>query len=201
MTTLAEASSIDGRDALPYGDAQGCAFLDTRLVVTEVSPDFAAPLGVAPHTAVGRAFTIFLSSRSGALFRRGCGELLTCTDGFTEHVDVVRGDRRRQRAQVCVYALCGAFLVTLSLSPMPQVTSFLLTELDARILEGLAYGESTASIAGRVFLSREAVSYHLTALLRAFGVANRTSLISKAYCAGVLDTANWPPRVCPRFVK
>ena len=200
MTALTEVSSItSGCSVLLHGDAPSCAFLDTRLVISRVSADFAELLDATPHDLVGRDFTSFLDPESRGVVHKRCGELLPHTGGFTQQVDVVRGDRRHQRAQVCVYTFRGAFLVTLT--PAPRTAAIVLAKLDARILEGLAHGDSTELIATRLFLSRQAVSYHVAAMLRTFKVANRASLISKAYCAGVLDSASWPPRVPARFVK
>jgi DNA-binding CsgD family transcriptional regulator len=199
MTALTEALLITDGGVLLRGDAPNCAFLDARLVISRVSPDFAALLDAEPRDVVGQDFTSFLDPESRRMVHRRCGELLPHAGGFTDQVQIVRGDRRRQRAQVCVYTFRGAFLVTLS--PAPRTTSVVLAKLDAQILEGLAHGDSTELIASRLFLSRQAVSYHVTAMLRTFKVANRASLISKAYCAGVLDAASWPPHVPARFVK
>ena len=200
MAALPEVSLIAGDGGvLLHGDAPSCAFLDARLVISRVSADFAELLDADPHDLVGQDFTSFLDPDSRRALHLRCGELLPHTGGFTYQVELVRGDRRRQRAQVCLYTFRGAFLVTLS--PVRRTAAIVLAKLDARILEGLAHGDSTELIATRMFLSRQAVSYHVAAMLRTFKVANRASLISKAYCAGVLDPATWPPRVPERFVK
>lgn len=198
MTALTEASSTTAGGVVLRGDAPSCAFLDARFVISRVSPDFAELLGVAPQDLAGQDFTSFLDPESRGVVHRRCAEILAHTGGFTDEVEVVRGDRRL-RAKMCVYAFRGAFLVTLS--AVPRTTAITLAKLDARILEGLAHGDSTASIATSLFLSRQAVSYHVAAMLRTFKVANRASLISKAYFAGVLDRTSWPPRVPARFVK
>ncbi len=72
-----------------------------------------------------------------------------------------------------------------------------LLELDARILEGIAAGESTVQIAGRLFLSRQGVDYHVGIMLRKFKVPNRVALVSKAFAMGLLSVASWPPKVLP----
>jgi DNA-binding CsgD family transcriptional regulator len=49
----------------------------------------------------------------------------------------------------------------------------------------------------RLFLSRQAVDYRIGAMLRKLAVPNRAALVSKAYALGLLEQADWPPRVPP----
>ncbi|AZS88707.1 PAS domain-containing protein [Streptomyces griseoviridis] len=77
----------------------------------------------------------------------------------------------------------------------------LLSEIDARILEGIAAGVSTIPLASRLYLSRQGVEYHVTGLLRALKVPNRAALVSRAYSMGVLKVGTWPPRVVEDFIK
>ncbi|CAM5395466.1 PAS domain-containing protein OS=Streptomyces alboniger OX=132473 GN=CP975_32155 PE=4 SV=1 [Streptomyces alboniger] len=77
----------------------------------------------------------------------------------------------------------------------------LLSEIDARILEGIAAGVSTIPLASRLFLSRQGVEYHVTGLLRALKVPNRAALVSRAYSMGVLKVGTWPPKVVEDFIK
>ncbi|MCS7483143.1 LuxR C-terminal-related transcriptional regulator [Umezawaea endophytica] len=76
-----------------------------------------------------------------------------------------------------------------------------LSDVHARILEGMAAGESTMQLASRLFLSRQGVEYHLAAMQRKLKAPNRTALVSKAYSMGMLSVATWPPRVEPEFLK
>lgn len=76
-----------------------------------------------------------------------------------------------------------------------------LTQLDARILEGVAAGESTVQLAGRLYLSRQGIEYHVGSLLRRLGVANRAALVSRAYSIGLLTTGHWPPKVPPDAMR
>ncbi|HKS47162.1 MAG TPA: LuxR C-terminal-related transcriptional regulator [Amycolatopsis sp.] len=78
--------------------------------------------------------------------------------------------------------------------------TFVLSDLDARILEGLAAGDSTVRLAMRLFLSRQGVDYHVGSMLKKLAVPNRAALVSKAYAMGVLNRWNWPPRVSPEYV-
>ncbi|MFE9681787.1 PAS domain-containing protein [Streptomyces sp. NPDC006285] len=77
----------------------------------------------------------------------------------------------------------------------------LLSEIDARILEGIAAGVSTIPLASRLYLSRQGVEYHVTGLLRALKVPNRAALVSRAYSMGVLKVGTWPPKVVEDFIK
>jgi DNA-binding CsgD family transcriptional regulator len=77
----------------------------------------------------------------------------------------------------------------------------LLSETDARVLEGVATGYSTLSLADRLFLSRQGVDYHVGTLLRRFRCPNRPALVAKAYAQGVLRPGAWPPRVVTDFVR
>ena len=77
----------------------------------------------------------------------------------------------------------------------------ILSPLDARILEGVAAGESTVRLAAKLFLSRGGVEYHVTTLLRKLKVTNRPALVSKGYYMGILETGQWPPRVRPEYVR
>jgi DNA-binding NarL/FixJ family response regulator len=77
----------------------------------------------------------------------------------------------------------------------------ILTEIDARILEGIAAGLSTVPLAARLYLSRQGVEYHVTGLLRKLKVPNRAALVSRAYSMGVLTVGIWPPKVVEEFIK
>jgi DNA-binding CsgD family transcriptional regulator len=70
-----------------------------------------------------------------------------------------------------------------------------LSQMDARILEGVAAGASTVQLARLLFLSCGGVEYDLAALLRRMKVRNRSALVSKAYSMGLFRVGSWPPRV------
>src|SRR5258708_35852044 len=71
----------------------------------------------------------------------------------------------------------------------------LLTDLDARILEGVAAGKSTVNLAAKLNFSRQGIEYHIKAMFRRFNVSNRTALACKAYAMGLLSVSSWPPQV------
>jgi PAS domain S-box-containing protein len=76
----------------------------------------------------------------------------------------------------------------------------LLTDMDARILEGVAAGVPTVKLASMLYLSRGGIEYHVNILLRRLKVNNRPALVSKAYSVGLL-CQGWPPRVHPDHMK
>jgi DNA-binding CsgD family transcriptional regulator len=79
--------------------------------------------------------------------------------------------------------------------------SKMLTALDARILEGVAAGLATIQLARKLYLSRQGVEYHVSAMLRRFRVTNRAALVSKAYSMGIFSVGTWPPRALPEYVR
>lgn len=68
-----------------------------------------------------------------------------------------------------------------------------LTEREGRVLELLATGLPTRDIAARLFVSRQAVTYHIGNLLAKFQARNRAGLVARAYVLGLL-APGWPPR-------
>ncbi|OLR93940.1 LuxR family transcriptional regulator [Actinokineospora bangkokensis] len=70
-----------------------------------------------------------------------------------------------------------------------------LSEIDARVLEGIAAGNTTVQLAAKLFLSRQGIEYHVAAMLRTFKSPNRSALVAKAYSEGILRIGHWPPQV------
>lgn len=77
----------------------------------------------------------------------------------------------------------------------------LLSKTDAKVLEGVAVGDSTVRLANRLFLSRQGVDYHVGTLLRRFRCPNRPALVARAYAQGVLLPGSWPPSVTADCVR
>jgi DNA-binding CsgD family transcriptional regulator len=82
----------------------------------------------------------------------------------------------------------------------PASRKLRLTDLDVRILEGVAAGVSTVQLASKLYLSRGGIEYHVDTLFRQLKVNNRPALIAKAYFMGVL-CSGWPPHVHPDYLK
>jgi DNA-binding CsgD family transcriptional regulator len=83
----------------------------------------------------------------------------------------------------------------------PEIPENLLSELDARILEGIATGLTTVQLASQLYLSHQGIAYHIGAMMRRFDVANRTALASKAFAAGIFRMDCWPPEVLPDHIR
>jgi Bacterial regulatory proteins, luxR family len=62
------------------------------------------------------------------------------------------------------------------------------------VLELLASGLSTQTIAAEMWVSPQAVSYHLGNMYAKFGCNNRAGLVGRAFVAGVLSAEEWPPK-------
>ncbi|WP_133879068.1 helix-turn-helix transcriptional regulator [Paractinoplanes brasiliensis] len=88
-------------------------------------------------------------------------------------------------------------------NPAPGVSARhqVLTEIDARILEGVAAGASTVQLASRLHLSRQGVEYRIGSMFRKLNVPNRAALVSRAYAIGALTVGTWPPRIKEDFVR
>jgi DNA-binding CsgD family transcriptional regulator len=69
------------------------------------------------------------------------------------------------------------------------------------VLEAVATGASSVQIAGRLYLSRQAVDYHIKGMQRRLNAVNRAELVSKAYVSGLLEVGSWPPRVAPSLLQ
>lgn len=74
---------------------------------------------------------------------------------------------------------------------------FELTNREAAVLEQIAEGNSTESAAASLFVSHQAVTYHVGNLLAKLQCSNRTGLVSRAFVLGILDP-HWPPKVVGR---
>jgi DNA-binding CsgD family transcriptional regulator len=68
-----------------------------------------------------------------------------------------------------------------------------LTGRELDVLELLASGLSTQKIAEALWVSPQAVSYHLGNMYAKFGCENRAGLVARAFVARVLSVEEWPP--------
>jgi PAS domain-containing protein len=71
-----------------------------------------------------------------------------------------------------------------------------LSTEEAVLLELLALGEDNSTIADRMNLSRQGLDYHIRRLRHRMRASTRVDVVSRAYAAGLLDPASWPPRIC-----
>ena len=69
-----------------------------------------------------------------------------------------------------------------------------LTDRETAVLEQLAEGKSTSEAAKSLYVSSQAITYHVGNLLAKFGCTSRTGVVSRAFVLGMLGRT-WPPRV------
>jgi len=69
-----------------------------------------------------------------------------------------------------------------------------LTSREVEVLCLLAAGLSSDEAAEELVLSPHTVIRHVTHMMMRSGARSRTELVARAYVAGVLDSAAWPPR-------
>jgi len=190
------------------------AKLDSSIRLLEVNSDFSRQFGCQPaelegrrfcdllhadvRTQVSRQFTYLVAQQRPrfteprvAFHQKGSTVFSGELTGF-----VVRGDGDRIDGLMALVCPTGGSKTDRA----PASRQLLLTDLDARILEGVAAGVSTVCLASNLYLSRGGIEYHVDVLLRRLKVNNRPALVSKAYSMGLLRPG-WPPRVNPDYLK
>ena len=191
------------------------ANLDTGLRVLEANADFLHHLGRSASEVYGKSFIDFVQPSVKGLISQHLARLSTGKrDRFTARMVGVRpsyavfsGDItgavvRKETGEVSAIVVlfkpdrAGEAVV----SPMADKRK-MLSELDARVLEGVATGISTVQLASKLYLSRQGIEYHVGAMLRRFKSPNRSALVSKAYSQGILCVGQWPPKVTPEYIR
>jgi len=190
------------------------ANLDLEFRILEANPSFARQFGWTPKPGSGQNFCEFLHPSVEGKLKN---ELIRLADGqsprFADHMvalDSTDSVFIGEMTGIAVRSGAGRVDRILVLvdpeesATGPQIVSArrkLFSPMHARILEGVAAGESTVQLATKLFLSRGGVEYHVSSLLRKMKVTNRPALISKSYSMGVFAVGHWPPRVRPEFVS
>lgn len=77
----------------------------------------------------------------------------------------------------------------------------ILSEVQARILEGVAAGFSSADLSRALFFSPKSIDYHIRSMSDKIEAPNRVALVSRAFFLGILRADSWPPRVVAESVK
>ncbi|WP_030737759.1 LuxR C-terminal-related transcriptional regulator [Streptomyces sp. NRRL S-31] len=189
------------------------AHLEPTLRISAANAPFSGRIGSAPADIVGKEILVYLHPSVREKFRR---EFARLTDGrgarFADHVIGVDARGEPFQGELTGIAVQGSAsgrveAIVVLFRPAdddgPRVASArqtLFSPVHARVLEGVAAGESTVQLSARLFLSRGGVEYHVATLLRKMKVVNRTALISKGYAMGVFAVGEWPPRVQPEFI-
>ncbi|MEU3416646.1 LuxR C-terminal-related transcriptional regulator [Streptomyces sp. NPDC006658] len=189
------------------------AHLDPKLRISAANGPFCDQVDSLPADVIGRDILDYLHPSMREKFRR---EFVRLADGrsarFADHaiaLDVREKPFEGELTGIAVHGSASARVeaIVVLLRPSgagsPKVASArdkLFSPVHARVLEGVAAGESTVQLASRLFLSRGGVEYHVASLLRKMKVSNRPALISKGYALGVFAVGEWPPRVRPEFI-
>lgn len=190
------------------------AQLDHTIRIVDANVDFCRQFGQTAPEIAGRAFGDLLHpsvrDRAGQqLARLATGE----RSRFTDRLVAVRPGGVAFTGELTALAMHGdagrVEGVVVLLRPETDdrgghpLTGHkkVMTEMDARILEGVAAGDSTVRLAANLYLSRGGIEYRVTTLQRKLKVKNRPALVSKAYSMGFFGAGLWPPQVLPDFVK
>lgn len=189
------------------------ASVDLGLRVQEANEPFRRDLGGAAE-AVGRELFDFLRVNTQTALRRQFVRLIEGrSDRITERVLGLRAEERLSPAQLTAVAIRDRSPLVSSIVVMLQwddsapdaanrpIRQKVLTELDARILQGVAMGLSTVNLAAKLYLSRQGVEYHVATMMKKLKAPNRAALVSRAYSMGVLSPGMWPPVVAQEFIK
>ena len=188
------------------------AALDHHLRITEASSDFAGEFGRAVPDLRGVSFPSLVHPSVRERLVQQLGRLLEGQrQRFVDRVLAPLSGSAVFGGELTGFVVhshanrVDGVLVVLRPEPMERATVVigkrkLLSEIDARVLEGVAAGASTVQLAALLYLSCGGVEYHLTALLRSMKVGNRSALVSKAFSMGLFGVGTWPPRVLPDYV-
>ncbi|WP_280698549.1 PAS domain S-box protein [Kitasatospora sp. GP82] len=191
------------------------AYLDPNLTIQQVNQEFLRQFGGSSADVCGRNFCDLVHPSVQQPLRHQFSRLVEGKrNRFATDVIAVGPEGSAFTVPLTAVAACGGAIpdVAAILVLMPSARGAentgvvttrkkILSEIDARILEGIAAGVSTIPLAARLYLSRQGVEYHVTCLLRKLRVPNRAALVSRAYSMGVLKVGIWPPKVVEDFVK
>jgi PAS domain S-box-containing protein len=190
------------------------AQLDRSLRIVDANADFFRQFGHAPAEVRGREFCDLVHpSVRDKLAGQLAGLVAGQRSRFAERVVVLPRGNTTLSGELTGFAVHGEADTVASLmvlvrpeevdrdSHLVAGRTKLLTDMEARILEGVAAGVSTVQLAADLYLSRGGIEYHVATLLRKMKVKNRPALVSKAYSKGIFGVGSWPPRVMYGFVE
>ncbi len=206
-SVAARSDSWDGVFRLLF-DHSGlaAASLDRGMRVTEANPDFLRFFGAVPAEVYGRSFLDLVRGGTQLHVRRKFARLVedaqpqvleqvaTAAPGVANcRVIAVPVDAPDPLVSVIALVIPGK-------KALPGSAPKALSGLEARILEGIAAGDSGAQLAKRLYMSQQGIEYHVGAMLRKLRAPNRAALVAKAFTMGILTTGCWPPQVPPGHV-
>lgn len=188
------------------------ATLDSGQHIVETSAEFLRQFGGTQHSRAGQDFHELLHpgtrDKLRRKFERVLAENRTTFDdsivGLGPRDSVFSGGMTGFVARGAGRQVDGIVVVVepdeTSAATAPPSRQRVLTDIDARILEGVAAGASTVQLAARLHLSRQGVEYRISSMFRKLNAPNRAALVSRAYAIGALTVGTWPPRVQQDFV-
>ncbi len=93
-----------------------------------------------------------------------------------------------------------------SLHPDPEPVDLLrpvrrITPAELRVLRLVALGMTSREIAERLWVSRQAVTYHIGNLFMKLRADTRAGLVARSYAMGILSPGTWPPAIDPGYVS
>ncbi|ASO20644.1 PAS domain S-box-containing protein [Actinoalloteichus hoggarensis] len=189
------------------------AQLDTHLRVRDASEDFSEQFGRTSAQVRGLNFVELVHPSVRRPLQQHFGRLVEGTNKlFVDRLITVRQQRSAFLGDLRAMAVTEPsgtlkhILVLLNPAnddnrPVRPRKRFMLSPMDAMIVENIASGLSSVTIANKMYLSRQSVEYHVSNLIRELKVSNRTALIAKAYSLGILTSDTWPPRVRETYIK
>lgn len=193
MPTTAHFPHLAGRPLL------GRVHLDDDWRITAADSTFHETFVRDTDPLAGTPFARFLHGpcRGEAGRDPGTSAQLTMVDRHGERVAVLVAWASLTAAVHlhCTECSTSAVIVRATGAPAHQLSAPALSEVTARILEGLACGLSTQQLASRLCLSNRGIEYHISNMLRSFNAANRSALVARAYALGIISPLYWPPRV------
>lgn len=72
---------------------------------------------------------------------------------------------------------------------------WMLSSVQARVLEGVAAGFSSGRLSRELHLSSKTIDYHVRVMSEKLQAPNRVALVSRAFVLQILRTDSWPPRI------
>ncbi|GAA2646745.1 hypothetical protein GCM10010399_95020 [Dactylosporangium fulvum] len=192
----------------------GLAVLNPQLRIQQTNAAFLEQCGQPRFDLHGFDFSELLHPSVRQYMRRQFERLLTGRNSrFVEHLAALWATRTTFTGALTGMAVQNdaGHLKTIVVLVSPDKTeddrrilispNKILTEINAKILEGVATGIPTVQLAARLYLSRQGIEYHVSNMLRQFKVPNRAALVSKAYSMGLFGVGSWPPKVLPEYVR
>jgi DNA-binding CsgD family transcriptional regulator len=140
----------------------------------------------------GKPFTTVVAPEHVSRVHRELGRKLRGAPVSDYEVDVFTLDGGRRRAEISSVLIPGGdnfhaiFGLAVTGPPRAQSSTLELTPRQLEVLQLLAEGASTETIAAALHLSRETVRNHVRNILRSLGVHSRLEAVALAHREGLL---------------